>query len=47
MRLLMDSSSLRRLELIELLNSKDEWWTIEEIALHLNCSALKLLCSKC
>ena len=38
MRLLIDSSSLRRLELMELLNSSDEWWTIEEIALRLKCS---------
>ncbi|MBT2731128.1 helix-turn-helix domain-containing protein [Carnobacterium sp. ISL-102] len=38
MRLLMDSSSLRRLELLELLNGSDEWWIVEEIALWLNCS---------
>lgn len=38
MRLLMDSSSLRRLELIELLTASDEWWTVEEIAFCLNCS---------
>lgn len=38
MRLLMDSSSLRRLELMELLNSSDNWWTVEEISLQLNCS---------
>jgi len=38
MRLLLDSSSLRRLELIELLNASDEWWTVEEIAFCLKCS---------
>lgn len=38
MRLLIDSSSLRRLKLIELLNASDDWWTVEEIALHLKCS---------
>ncbi|AEB30250.1 putative trans-acting regulator [Carnobacterium sp. 17-4] len=38
MRLLIDSSSLRRLELIELLNASDEWWTVEELAFCLNCS---------
>ncbi|WP_035052130.1 helix-turn-helix domain-containing protein [Carnobacterium pleistocenium] len=38
MRFLMDSSSLRRLELMELLNSSGNWWTVEEIALRLNCS---------
>lgn len=38
MRLLMDSSSLRRLELMELLNASDDWWTVEEIAQQLKCS---------
>lgn len=38
MRLLIDSSSLRRLDMIELLNASDEWWTVEDIAFCLNCS---------
>lgn len=32
MRELLDSSTLRRLKLLELLSSDDDWWTIEELS---------------
>ncbi|SFH74832.1 helix-turn-helix domain-containing protein [Pisciglobus halotolerans] len=38
MRLLLDSSSLRRLQLLEILASQDGWLLIENIAKQLDCS---------
>ena len=35
---LLDTSSARRLQLLELLISEDEWWTIEELSHKLRCS---------
>lgn len=35
---LLDTSSARRLQLLELLVAEDEWWTIEELSHKLRCS---------
>ncbi|QQP69620.1 helix-turn-helix domain-containing protein [Carnobacterium sp. CS13] len=35
---LLDTSSARRLQLLEVLVAEDEWWTIEELSYKLRCS---------